>query len=205
MGRARRALPRPPEGVHLPALPTSWAGRPTTSRLRREPFDWKTWRQERVPVEHHTSLHHRHVAHGAVMDWAGSWKRPSTYGDVELEYWAVRRTVSVMDVSTLGKYRVAGPDATAFLSTSSLPRRRPQAMAQPVHAAPERGGLPVRRRLGLQARRRLVLCQLYFERRRRRRVVAAEWADERRLRVHIANMTASRSAINVAGLGRASS
>jgi sarcosine oxidase subunit alpha len=34
---------------------------------------------------------------------------------VTAEYWAVRRGVSVMDVGTLGKFTVAGPDATEFL------------------------------------------------------------------------------------------
>jgi sarcosine oxidase subunit alpha len=49
------------------------------------------------------------------MEWAGIWKRAEQYGDVLAEYRAVRERVSVMDVSTLGKYRVSGPDATEFL------------------------------------------------------------------------------------------
>src|SRR5262249_27142385 len=69
----------------------------------------------RRPVEYRTSLHERHVAHGATFEWAGIWKRPERYGDPLAEYWAVRRNVSIMDVSTLGKYRVAGRDATEFL------------------------------------------------------------------------------------------
>ena len=72
------------------------------------------------------------------MDWAGS-QRPSTYGDVEQEYWAVRRHVTVMDVSTLGKYRVAGPDATALLESTSIPvTSATSVVAQPVYAAVER-------------------------------------------------------------------
>ena len=45
------------------------------------------------------------------------WRRPSTTGrtPARREYWAVRKGVSVMDVGTLGKFLVAGPDATAFL------------------------------------------------------------------------------------------
>jgi len=69
----------------------------------------------RHPIEQRTALHERHLEMGALMEWAGAWKRPERYGDVLAEYWAVRRDVSVMDVSTLGKFLVAGPDAAAFL------------------------------------------------------------------------------------------
>ena len=68
-----------------------------------------------VDIEHRTSLHTRHVDLGATMEWLGAWKRPERYGDVLEEYWAVRRGVSIMDVGTLGKFLVSGPDATAFL------------------------------------------------------------------------------------------
>jgi sarcosine oxidase subunit alpha len=66
-------------------------------------------------IEQRTALHDRHLELGARMEWAGAWKRPESYGDPLAEYWAVRRGVSVMDVGTLGKFLVAGPDATAFL------------------------------------------------------------------------------------------
>jgi sarcosine oxidase, subunit alpha len=69
----------------------------------------------RTPVEGHTALHDLHLALGATMEWAGTWKRPSTYGDVEAEYRAVRERVSLMDVSTLGKVLLAGPDAARLL------------------------------------------------------------------------------------------
>ena len=49
------------------------------------------------------------------MEPSGAWRRPRHYGDALGEYWAVRRAVSVMDVGTLGKFLVAGPDATEFL------------------------------------------------------------------------------------------
>jgi sarcosine oxidase, subunit alpha len=66
-------------------------------------------------IEQRTALHERHLELGARMEWAGSWKRPETYGDPTAEYWAVRRAVSVMDVSTLGKFLVAGRDAVEFI------------------------------------------------------------------------------------------
>jgi sarcosine oxidase subunit alpha len=58
-----------------------------------------------------TSLHELHVAAGARIDRSGGWLRPFTYGDPRAEYLAVRERVSVMDVGTLGKFTIAGPDA----------------------------------------------------------------------------------------------
>jgi sarcosine oxidase subunit alpha len=68
-----------------------------------------------LAIEQRTALHERHLELGARMEWAGAWKRPESYGDPLAEYWAVRGKVSVMDVGTLGKLLVAGPDATVFL------------------------------------------------------------------------------------------
>jgi sarcosine oxidase, subunit alpha len=62
-----------------------------------------------------TSLHDVHVAAGARMDRSGGWWRPFTYGDRPEEYRAVRERVSVMDVGTLGKFTVAGPDAAVLV------------------------------------------------------------------------------------------
>jgi sarcosine oxidase subunit alpha len=62
-----------------------------------------------------TPLHDEHVAAGATMDRFGGWWRPWHYGDHLAEYRAVREGVSLGDVSTLGKFVVAGPDAVEFL------------------------------------------------------------------------------------------
>jgi sarcosine oxidase, subunit alpha len=69
-------------------------------------------------IEKRTSLHDVHVAAGARMGWSGSWLRPLNYGDAEEEYRAVRERVSVMDVGTLAKFLVTGPDATALMDAS---------------------------------------------------------------------------------------
>jgi len=69
----------------------------------------------RDEVHQRTALHQRHLELRAEMEPAGAWRRPRHYGDVLSEYWAVRRGVSVMDVGTLGKFLVAGRDATEFL------------------------------------------------------------------------------------------
>lgn len=70
-----------------------------------------------------TPMHDWHVEHGAGMMEAGLWHRPMIYGapgeTVEQAYIreaaAVRRSVGIVDVSTLGKIAVKGPDAAEFL------------------------------------------------------------------------------------------
>ncbi|MDN2580405.1 sarcosine oxidase subunit alpha family protein [Aquibium sp. ELW1220] len=70
-----------------------------------------------------TPLHDWHVEQGATMYAAGLWHRPMIYGHpgetVEQacvrEARAVRDSVGIVDVSTLGKIMVQGPDAAAFL------------------------------------------------------------------------------------------
>ncbi|MFI6654423.1 sarcosine oxidase subunit delta family protein [Streptomyces sp. NPDC050523] len=70
-----------------------------------------------------TALHEWHVAHGALFENVGQWKRPWYYPrdgeDMETavlrECAAAREGVAFMDASTLGKIDVQGPDAAAFL------------------------------------------------------------------------------------------
>jgi sarcosine oxidase subunit alpha len=69
-------------------------------------------------IDKRTSLHDLHVEAAARIGWSGSWLRPFAYGDPEEEYRAVRERVSLMDVGTLGKFLIAGPDANALLEAS---------------------------------------------------------------------------------------
>jgi sarcosine oxidase, subunit alpha len=62
-----------------------------------------------------TSIHHRHKELGGQMMWTGTWRRPHSYGDVEAEVQAVHGAVGMIDVSTLGKLIVSGPDSAEFL------------------------------------------------------------------------------------------
>ena len=62
-----------------------------------------------------TSIHHRHKELGAKMMWTGTWRRPHSYGDPEGEAQSVHASVGVIDVSTLGKMIVRGPDSAEFL------------------------------------------------------------------------------------------
>ncbi len=69
-------------------------------------------------IERRTALHERHLEAGARMDRSGSWMRPGTYGDVADEIRAVHQRVSVMDVSTLGTFLIAGRDARVLLDAT---------------------------------------------------------------------------------------
>ena len=69
-------------------------------------------------IEKRTSLHDLHVEAGARIGWSGSWLRPFDYGDRDEEYRAVRERVSVMDVGTLGKFLIRGPDASELIDAS---------------------------------------------------------------------------------------
>jgi sarcosine oxidase subunit alpha len=69
-------------------------------------------------------IHHWHVAHAAVFENVGQWKRPRYFPldasedldtAVARECLAVRNGVGVLDASTLGKIEVTGPDAPVFL------------------------------------------------------------------------------------------
>ncbi len=70
-----------------------------------------------------TPMHDWHVHNGATMYAAGLWQRPMIYGHagetVEQSYVreakATRASVGIVDVSTLGKIDIQGPDAGAFL------------------------------------------------------------------------------------------
>ena len=71
-----------------------------------------------------TPMHPWHVAHGAVFEDVGQWRRPRFYPrdgeDMEAavlrECAAAREHVAIQDVSTLGKIDVQGPDALEFLN-----------------------------------------------------------------------------------------
>ena len=62
-----------------------------------------------------TPLHFRHEEAGATMMWTGAWRRPFAYGDPAAEVRAVHESLGVIDVSTLGKIVVEGPDAAELL------------------------------------------------------------------------------------------
>ncbi len=60
-------------------------------------------------------LHTRHEQASGTMIWTGAWQRPFAYGDVATEVRAVHESLGVIDVSTLGKILVEGPEAGELL------------------------------------------------------------------------------------------
>jgi sarcosine oxidase subunit alpha len=62
-----------------------------------------------------SAIHGRHRDLGARVMWAGDWRRAYDYGDPQGEAVAVQKSAGLIDVSTLGKMLVRGPDAGAFL------------------------------------------------------------------------------------------
>jgi sarcosine oxidase, subunit alpha len=62
-----------------------------------------------------SSIHGRHRELGANVMWAGDWRRAYDYGDPGGEALAVHQAAGLIDVSTLGKLIVRGPDAGEFL------------------------------------------------------------------------------------------
>ncbi|WP_413105286.1 sarcosine oxidase subunit alpha family protein [Streptomyces sp. Inha503] len=93
-------------------------------------------RGELFDPERMTSIHHWHVAQGAVFEDVGQWKRPWYYprpgedmdSAVARECRAAREGVAFMDASTLGKIEIWGRDAGEFLGrvyTNGFKKLRP--------------------------------------------------------------------------------
>ena len=62
-----------------------------------------------------SAIHGCHRDLGAKVQWAGDWRRAYDYGDPHGEALAVHQAAGLIDVSTLGKLIVSGPEAGAFL------------------------------------------------------------------------------------------
>ena len=62
-----------------------------------------------------SALHERHRALRGNVRWAGDWRRPYHYGDPKAEALAVHESGGLIDVSTLGKLLVQGPEAGELL------------------------------------------------------------------------------------------
>jgi sarcosine oxidase subunit alpha len=62
-----------------------------------------------------SSIHGRHRELKANIKWAGDWRRAYDYGDPQQEALAVHQAAGLIDVSTLGKLLVRGPEAGDFL------------------------------------------------------------------------------------------
>jgi len=151
-------------------------------------------------VERRTALHDRHVAAGARIDHSGVWLRPGTYGDVDVEIRAVRERVSVMDVSSLGKFLVTGRDARALLDrvfpldVGTLAPGR----ARYLLALDEAGYVMDDGLLAASGDGSFFLTSTSGGA-DRMEAWLRNWIDRLNLHVHVINQTAQLGAINVAG------
>ena len=95
----------------------------TTSRPMYHPVPMSHLAGRAFQVARETPLHACHAAAGAVWMPAGQWQRPEYYAAagidrqsaIHAEVEAVREGVGLIDVGTLGKIEVYGPDAAQFL------------------------------------------------------------------------------------------
>ena len=65
-----------------------------------------------------TPFHQRMVEHCPIQNWM-SWngyQTPRVCDQLASEYFAIRSTCSVMDLTPMEKYRISGPDAVKFLN-----------------------------------------------------------------------------------------
>jgi sarcosine oxidase, subunit alpha len=95
----------------------------TTARPMYHPIPMKLLAGRSFNVERRTPIDEQHRALGAVWMPAGNWRRPEYYArpgesrtqSIEAEVAAVRGSVGLIDVGTLGKIEIYGPQAGAFL------------------------------------------------------------------------------------------
>ena len=88
---------------------------PTTARPPWVPVEMGTLAGTRLTPRKQTTMHDRHATAGAEFMWAGDWRRPHHYTTPEAEVDAVRNRVGLIDVSTLGKFRIKGPQSVELL------------------------------------------------------------------------------------------
>ncbi len=89
--------------------------KPTTARPPWAPVELGALAGARRTPRKQTPMHERSVEAGATFMWAGDWRRAHHYTSPEAEVRAVRNAVGVIDVSSLGKFRIAGAGAVDLL------------------------------------------------------------------------------------------
>jgi sarcosine oxidase, subunit alpha len=95
----------------------------TTARPMYHPVPMKLLAGRSFHPERRTPIDAQHVSLGAVWMPAGNWRRPEYYAvsgetraqSIDAEVHAVRNAVGLIDVGTLGKIEVYGPDAAELL------------------------------------------------------------------------------------------
>jgi sarcosine oxidase, subunit alpha len=95
----------------------------TTSRPMYHPIPLKLLAGRSFNAERRTPIDAQHCTLGAVWMPAGNWRRPEYYAvsgqtraqSIDAEVLAVRSSVGLIDVGTLGKIEIYGPHAGMFL------------------------------------------------------------------------------------------
>ena len=69
-----------------------------------------------------TSFHPRTEAANKLWSWGnwGGYTTALTFEDLSMEHSAIRNTATVYDLCPMIKYRVEGPDATAYLNRLTI-------------------------------------------------------------------------------------
>ena len=84
-----------------------------------------------------TPFHRRTAALCHTNDWGrwGGFNVANSYGEVELEYFAVRNSATLFDLTPMMKYRIAGPDAERYLNrlvTRDVRKQKPGRVAYSI-------------------------------------------------------------------------
>ncbi|MEE3120985.1 MAG: glycine cleavage T C-terminal barrel domain-containing protein, partial [SAR324 cluster bacterium] len=90
---------------------------PTTMRPPAFPvsFGLLSGRAHHLGPIRRTPMHPCHIDLGVKFLDAGAWKRPDSYTNPQKEALTVREGIGIIDVSTLGKIELSGPDVIDFM------------------------------------------------------------------------------------------
>ena len=86
-----------------------------TARAPWRPVELGLLAADHLEPRKESPLHECHTDLGAEFIWAGEWRRPKQYREPAEECRAVHERVAIIDVSTLGKFRVCGAGAVELL------------------------------------------------------------------------------------------
>jgi sarcosine oxidase, subunit alpha len=172
----------------------------TTSRPPFIPVKLGVLAGRKMEPVRYTPMHYQHTERGARWLDAGQWKRPEHYGDPTAEVRAVRESAGLIDVSTLGKIDLRGPDAVQLLERLYTNRF---------------AGLPIGQiRYGVMCTDEGIIfddgvvCRLaddhFYLTATTGGVTAVYewmtwWAAAWKFRVHVTNVTSTYAAVNLAG------
>lgn len=147
-----------------------------------------------------TPIHHIQMAHGGKPMRAGLWVRMEHFGDPEAESLAVHQAAGLCDASTLGKFRVFGPDAEKLLNrvfTNSVDKLAANKIL--YYAACNEEGVFIDDGVALK----LAEHDYYLTASTARAPSTVEWFSrwcrEEDWQVWMVNLTETRAAMNLAG------